>query len=1252
MDGTYPNSTPFDKVFYLTDLVFANPSGRVGDPQAEARAARPHHAAPRELPRPRLPLRHPDRRPARTEPDPGRELLRPGRLRPVGLLLRVPRSPDARGRSSGPAGPGPSPSPRQRACAVLARGERAASGPPAAPRGAAGHVRRGPAGGLRCRDARPRPSCGVDTPGARRSACARPKGDAPTRAPRPGDLRRRQSRPYGERVASSAAGATRFAGTTATSARRSRCYRLRGAGTDGSSHDRTRAPRPRRPSPPTAAGWPRQGLRAARRIVIVEADQGVFAPLVAQAARPQPQPGPAGAQQRRAVRRRPDRSRGSSEICSCRATPAGSRHRATISADVERRRPTGSPSAALDGRPAISCDGRCVAFTAIAQAAQRRCRATYRQVFLRDGGRRRTTLLSIGPAGSAGRRPTVTPRSAGDGRCRLRQRRAATSSPTTATSKSTSSPGRARPARCEIVSPLPAGAAANGRERLPGGHRRRRGRSPSPPAPTTLVPGDTTAGSPSERPRPAAAPAIAGDIFVRDRASGRTHPRLGRPQRRERGERIEHVPVDLVDRAASSPSCRARQPRRRRREQGDRRLRPRAARRASRRGPNPIDFGSAPLGVAGHHAHRRRPQHGRVRPARIGAITIGRRRTLRTSWSPRTRARARTLAPAMPAGAAPVLFIGPRGRGPRAADRHDAGKPRPCALVGAVGIAEADGRAGERPAGPSSIATGTGFPPNAPIALRWSTGITADAPRARRLRRHGRVRGPGARPAARPRRRAASAGEPPRCPGPRSTRSTAAVPRRDADTASRRSAASCRSSRHAGRADHPAPLIPRPAGARVGYDRPDMTTCAKCGTDERRGRRLLRQLRRVPGVRGRGSRRGRAGRRCRRRRPRRRPPRRPLRRHRAGRRPRPAAAAPAAPRPAPARPGPTCSACGRVNPAGRRFCISCGERLPAAAPTPGRGERSGPRVPAAGHGHAGRHRPGNARMGVPDGPGRGRGRRRAPAPPVQAAPSSGGGSRLPLIGGALVVLALLGGGAFLLLGGGLGGGTPGPPRAARVGRRWLRDPGRRGERRARPRRRRRPAASRPPRARPRRTDGAHAARDGPARPVGRHRDHRREGVEPADGEPRPEVPLRRVAGDGLEEQDRASSTARGWRSPSPPRPSPRSRSGRAGRRTSPSSTATIGPGTSPSRSTAACRFPLELKDALGAQGVGIPPELGIVGRDAPADHDHRHLSIAEDVGRRTAHRRRSRSARSASTASRWPRERPRRPPRGRAQERA
>jgi|BarGraNGADG00212_2_1021979.scaffolds.fasta_scaffold25730_2 Double zinc ribbon len=51
------------------------------------------------------------------------------------------------------------------------------------------------------------------------------------------------------------------------------------------------------------------------------------------------------------------------------------------------------------------------------------------------------------------------------------------------------------------------------------------------------------------------------------------------------------------------------------------------------------------------------------------------------------------------------------------------------------------------------------------------------------------------------------------------------------------------------------------------------------------------------------------------------------------------AAEPSAAEPLLAGTGPTCPVCGRANPAGRTFCISCGERLaaagrPVAAPAP------------------------------------------------------------------------------------------------------------------------------------------------------------------------------------------------------------------------------------------------------------------------------------------------------------------------------
>jgi hypothetical protein len=136
-----------------------------------------------------------------------------------------------------------------------------------------------------------------------------------------------------------------------------------------------------------------------------------------------------------------------------------------------------------------------------------------------------------------------------------------------------------------------------------------------------------------------------------------------------------------------------------------------------------------------------------------------------------------------------------------------------------------------------------------------------------------------------------------------------------------------------------------------------------------------------------------------------------------------AAAAPTVPVP-PAPSGPTCSACGRVNPAGRRFCISCGEHLPAAT--------SG--VPGSGAGTPAPGAPSKPAWEFPSAPVPAAAAAVAPVTsptrPADATTSSGGGSRLPLIGAAIVVLALLAGGAVLVLGGGLGGGTPGTTASA------------------------------------------------------------------------------------------------------------------------------------------------------------------------------------------------------------------------------
>jgi len=131
--------------------------------------------------------------------------------------------------------------------------------------------------------------------------------------------------------------------------------------------------------------------------------------------------------------------------------------------------------------------------------------------------------------------------------------------------------------------------------------------------------------------------------------------------------------------------------------------------------------------------------------------------------------------------------------------------------------------------------------------------------------------------------------------------------------------------------------------------------------------------------------------------------------------PAPAAPAPAVPPPAtPAQPAGsagsvTCGVCGHANPAGRRFCISCGGRL-------------GP--PAAAGAAPSQADPGKPGWDFPMPP-------RPAAPPAAStgappATSAGGRSRLVLGGGIVVaVVALVALGAAFLLGGGPGGGTAG-----------------------------------------------------------------------------------------------------------------------------------------------------------------------------------------------------------------------------------
>jgi len=137
--------------------------------------------------------------------------------------------------------------------------------------------------------------------------------------------------------------------------------------------------------------------------------------------------------------------------------------------------------------------------------------------------------------------------------------------------------------------------------------------------------------------------------------------------------------------------------------------------------------------------------------------------------------------------------------------------------------------------------------------------------------------------------------------------------------------------------------------------------------------------------------------------------------------------------------GPTCPACGRANPVGRTFCISCGERLPAAGlplagtsraapppPVPQAAAAPSPVAPAA---PAAPPTPTGPAWEFPTAPARPAAAPAAKpgASPVAAVPAARRGRNpLPLIVGAGVLCLLLaGGGAAILLGSGSGQATPG-----------------------------------------------------------------------------------------------------------------------------------------------------------------------------------------------------------------------------------
>jgi Tol biopolymer transport system component len=140
--------------------------------------------------------------------------------------------------------------------------------------------------------------------------------------------------------------------------------------------------------------------------------------------------------------------------------------------------------------------------------------------------------------------------------------------------------------------------------------------------------------------------------------------------------------------------------------------------------PNPVDFGSVPLGALGVTGSATILSVGTA-PAQVGAISIGGPNAgdFLLGANPCT---GTTLAP----GAACVLgllFIG-TATGVRTAQlsvASDAGPPETIQLRAAVGVGLLNLDPPVGPAGIVTIAQGVGFPPNAPVALTWSVGITA-----------------------------------------------------------------------------------------------------------------------------------------------------------------------------------------------------------------------------------------------------------------------------------------------------------------------------------------------------------------------------------------------------------------------------------------------------------------------------------------------------------------------------------------------
>lgn len=404
----------------------------------------------------------------------------------------------------------------------------------------------------------------------------------------------------------------------------------------------------------------------------------------------------------------------------------------TVSVDVNGR-PTAS-TAALAAQPAISWDGRFVAFTAVAGAARLVASPattnSQRQVFLRDRGTGSTSLLSVGPAGAPGSGPSITPAVSGDGTIVAFASAAQDLVTGDGNQQVDVFVWSSATGGLELVSRSTTGAAGN----APSGYPALTGDGAQvafASGATTLVPGDTSGGPAGAVALPGDStgltavglPSIAGDVFVRDRSTGRTSRiSVGRDNASEANGPSTYPSISSTGRYVAFTSGADNLVAGDANEARDVFVRDRPPRVEAT--PNPVDFGSAPLGSLGTQRPATVLSTGIV-PATIGPVTIGGTHAADFVVAANL-CTGRTLAPGASCEVR-VLFIG-TAKGERKATlqvANDAGKPVALRLVGAVGVAKLVVEPKLGPPGLVVIATGSGFPPNAPVTLRWSVGTTA-----------------------------------------------------------------------------------------------------------------------------------------------------------------------------------------------------------------------------------------------------------------------------------------------------------------------------------------------------------------------------------------------------------------------------------------------------------------------------------------------------------------------------------------------